>query len=122
MRAVRLALHASALFVGAAVGCGSVVVHRIDVLQLPAGLLLALCTSFALAFALRTSDVPQLATSYALGWLVLFGTVLAGRPEGDYAIASDPVGYTLIVAAFAMVVVAVTSLAAHGSGSVGGPT
>ena len=112
-----MALHASAALVGATVGFASVVVHRTGVLQLPLGLV----TTFAVAWALRISAVRRLATSYAAGWLIVFGYVLAGRPEGDYAVAGDLTGYLLIAAAFGMLVIGVSSLGQRGSSPAQGP-
>lgn len=110
MSAGRLLWHLGALLVGAAVALASVAVHRSVVLgsvplDPPMGLLLALATSFCVPWALRQS-APRLASSYALGWLVLFGVVVAGRPEGDFAIAGDLPGYALMGAGFLLVIVA----------------
>ncbi len=129
MRLVAVALHTAALLVGAAVALASVVVHRVDVHDLPAGLLLALVTTFAVAWTLWQTEERRLATSYAAGWLLAFGAVLAGRPEGDFAVAGDPTGYLLTAAALAVVVIGISSLAGRRSGrrpprragSVGGP-
>lgn len=117
MGLVSFILHVSVALVGAVVSCGSVVVHRVNAFQVPVGLLLALSTSFVLAWVLRGSDEPRLATSYAAGWLLVFGFVFAGRPEGDFAIVSDLAGYVLIGAALAMILLAVVSWGSRGSGS-----
>jgi len=122
MRLVAVALHGSTLLLGATVGFASVVVHRFDVLQLPVGLLLGLLTTFVIAWTLRLSGARRLPSSYCAGWLVVFGFVLAGRPEGDYAVAGDLNGYLLIAAATVLVVVGIRSLGQRRSGSVGGPT
>jgi hypothetical protein len=37
--------------------------------------------------------------------------VVAGRPEGDYALAGDVEGYTMLGAGFLLVVVGIVSLA-----------
>jgi len=41
---------------------------------------------------------------------VVFGFVVTGRPEGDYAIAQDVKGLTLMLAGLGLVVVGVVSL------------
>jgi hypothetical protein len=122
MQLVAAALHVPALLLGATVGLGSVVVHRFGVLEIPLGLLLGLATTFVVAWALRQYGVRRLTCSYAAGWLVVFGFVLAGRPEGDYAVAGDLPGYLMIAAAFVLVVIGVLSLGPRGSAPVGGPT
>jgi len=119
---VAVALHLPAVLVGATVGLASVVVHRFGVLELPLGLLLGLTTTFVVAWALQQSGVRRLVSSYAAGWLVVFGFVLAGRPEGDYAVAGDLPGYLMIAAALVLVAIGVLSLGPRGSVSVGGPT
>ena len=50
---------------------------------------------------------PRLASTYSLGWLVVFALVMLGRPEGDYAIAGDVQGYTVMAAALGLVLVAI---------------
>ncbi|HET6626360.1 MAG TPA: hypothetical protein VFG63_08215, partial [Nocardioidaceae bacterium] len=95
---MRFVPHGVAVLVGAAVSVASVAVHRSVVLGFPLGLLLALLTTFATAWAMRDM-LPALATSYAAGWLVPFGFVLSGRAEGDYAVASDLRGYGLVLGA-----------------------
>lgn len=117
---MRILPHAGAALLGAAVALASVAVHRTAVLHLPLGLLLAIATTFLVAWTLRPSATrSRLASSYSLGWLVLFGVVVLGRPEGDYALAGDLDGYALMGAGFLLVVVAVTSLAGRGAGTAG---
>ena len=113
--------HAGALLLGAAVALAAVAVHRSAGAGLPWGLLLALAATFATAWWLRGSRWPRLAVSYAAGWLALFAVVVVGRPEGDYALASDLLGYTLMGASLLLVLVALATLAARPPGS-GGPT
>lgn len=108
------ALHLLVGLMGAAVAIAAVAVHRIDVPVLggsaPVGLLLALSASFAMVWALRLIAEPsRTATSYALGWLVAFAFLLFGRPEGDYLVAADGVGYTLMVAGLAVVALGIFS-------------
>jgi hypothetical protein len=40
----------------------------------------------------------------------VLGTALAGRPEGDYVLASDRAGYVMMATGFALVVLGITSL------------
>jgi hypothetical protein len=96
--------HAAALLLGAAVALASVVVHRSD---FPWGLLVALAATFAVPWRLLQSRWPRTASTYVVGWLALFGFVVAGRPEGDYAIGGDLEGYTLMGAGLVLVLVAV---------------
>lgn len=98
--------HVGAVLVGALASLAALAVHRSG----PGGLVLAVVASLVVAWVLRATTRPRLATSYAVGWLVVFGIAVAGRPEGDYALATDLAGYTLMAAAFGMVVLAVTAL------------
>jgi hypothetical protein len=100
--------HLAALVVGAVVGVLALDVHRAD---FPLGLLLAAGATYAVPGWLLGSSRPATATTYAVGWLVVFGTAIAGRPEGDYAIAADVEGYALMVVALLLVLVAVVGLA-----------
>jgi Family of unknown function (DUF6113) len=118
---MRLLLHGIALLVGAAVAVASVTVHRSVVVQVPLGLLLALAATFVTAAALR-GTLPGLATSYAAGWLVAFGFALFGKPEGDYVVAADLRGYTMMGAAFVVAVLGLASLSRRGSSSVADAT
>ena len=121
MRLLSVALHVAALLGGVVVALAGVLVHRIDVLHVPLGLSLSIGAMFVVAWALRTSAAPRLAASYSLGWLVVFGLVLVGRAEGDYAVAADVNGYVMIAAAFGLVAVGVSSLPPRGSVWRGGP-
>jgi hypothetical protein len=98
--------HLGCLVLGAAVALAAVAVHRSG----PLGLLLALAASALTVGVLSSSGRPRLATSYAAGWLVVFGAVVAGRPEGDYAVASDVDGYALMVTSLVVVVGGVSGL------------
>ena len=109
--------HLGALLLGAAVALASVAVHRDGSPGLPWGLLLALASSLGVAWWLRGSRWPRLAASYAAGWLVVFGLVVMARPEGDYALVSDLLGYAMMGASLFLIVIAVTSLAARPPGS-----
>jgi hypothetical protein len=99
--------HAAALLLGALVALASVAVHRS---AFPLGLLLAVVTTYAVPWWLLRSSRPRTAATYVVGWLVVFGFVVTGRPEGDYAIAQDVKGLTLMLAGLGLVVVGVVSL------------
>ena len=100
--------HLGCLLLGVAVALGTVAVHRS---VFPLGLLLGLGATFAVVgWLLRFGD-RRLTASYAAGWLAVFVLLLLGRPEGDYVLAADLDGYTLIAGAFVMVAVGVVSLA-----------
>jgi hypothetical protein len=105
---VALLRHVVALLVGVVVALASVAVHR-DLV--PLGLLLAVVTTYAVAWWLLGTRHPRTAATYVAGWLLMFVVVVLGRPEGDYAIASDVPGYALVVAAIALVGVGVVGLA-----------
>ncbi len=106
----RIARHLGALLLGAAVALGATAVHRVAALGLPAGLLLATGASLATAWHLRRGDAPRLVTSYCLGWVVLLGLAVRGRPEGDLAVAGDLTGYVLMGVGFVLVALGVASL------------
>jgi hypothetical protein len=101
---VSLLRHLGALVLGVAVAVAAVAVHR---WQTPVGLLLAVVTTYAVPLRLLASRWPRLASSYSLGWLAVFGLVMTGRPEGDYAIAGDVAGYTMMAAGLGLVLVAI---------------
>jgi uncharacterized membrane protein len=105
---VELLRHVLSALTGAATGLAAVTVHRS---AFPLGLLLALVTTFAVAWRLLRSSRPRTAGSFVLGWLVVLGVVLAGRPEGDYAIAADLPGYALLAAGLVLVVVGLVAVA-----------
>jgi hypothetical protein len=92
--------------VGVLAGLAALAVHRSG----PAGLVLAVVASVAVAVVLRGTAVPRAAASYCLGWLAVFGIAVAGRREGDYVVAGDLAGYTLMVTAFVLVALGVSAL------------
>lgn len=100
--------HLLAVLTGALIGLASVTVHRE---LFPAGLLLALSTTFGLVWFLLRSPWSRTAASFALGWLVVLGVVLSGRPEGDYAIAADLPGYALLASGLVLVVAGLVAVA-----------
>lgn len=98
--------HVAALVLGAAVALAAVMVHRHG----PVTLALAAVTSLATAARLRGGDRPSVASAFCLGWLLVLGLVVLGRPEGDWAIGSDPAGYTVSIVGLVLVVVGVACL------------
>ncbi len=95
------------LLLGAAVAVGALAVHRMLV---PLGLVLALGTTFATAWWLRRT-VGRTAVLYVAGWLAVLVVAVVGRPEGDYVIANDIRGWSMIAAGLGLVVVGLVSLA-----------
>jgi len=100
--------HLLSVLTGAVTGLAAVAVHR-EIF--PGGLLLALATTFGVVWWLLRSPWPRAAASFALGWLVVLGVVLTGRPEGDYAIAADLPGYALLAAGLVLVVAGLVAVA-----------
>lgn len=98
--------HGAALVVGALVALAAVAVHRS---AFPLGLLLAVVTTYAVGWWLLGSRTPRVAASYVVGWLAVLGVVVAGRPEGDYALAQDLRGLALVFAGIGLVVVGVVA-------------
>lgn len=90
---MRLLPHLACLVLGAAVALAAVAVHRT---ASPVGLVLALASTFAVPCWLLRSVRPRTAASYVVGWLVVLGLAVDGRPEGDYALAGDTAGYALL--------------------------
>lgn len=101
-----------AALIGAATAVAAIAVHRSG----PGWLTLAVTASLGVAWGLRSTGTPRLGAAYCLGWLVVLGFALAGRPEGDYVLASDTAGYVMMATGFALVVLGITSL---GRGEVG---
>jgi hypothetical protein len=105
---VALLRHVGCVLLGVLVALAAVGVHRSS---FPLGLLLAVATTWAVPWWQLRSRWPRTAATYCLGWLGMFAVVVAGRPEGDYAVAGDPAGYALMAAGFGLVVVGVVALA-----------
>ena len=95
-----------AALIGMATAIAAIAVHRSG----PAWLTLAVAASVGVAWGLRSTGTPRLGASYCLGWLVVLGFALAGRPEGDYVLAGDTAGYVMMATGFALVVLGITSL------------
>ena len=103
--------HLAALPLGSTVALAAVLVHRSGLLVLA----LAVVTSLVTADRFRRGTRPSVASAFCLGWVAMLGLVLAGRPEGDWAIGSDLAGYTLMGTALAMIVLGVAALSGRGS-------
>ena len=95
---MRLLAYSGALLLGFAAGVAAIAVHHT-----PAGLLLGAGTAIVVIWTLRLW-LPRAATAFAAGWLVPLVTAVAGRREGDYAVASDLLGWLLIGAGFVVLV------------------
>ena len=121
---MRFALHAAAFGVGSGVGVAGVAVHRVSWSGVPAGIVLVLGTTFLVVRSLRVIAEPtRLPLGFALGWSVPVAAGVLGRAEGDYAVADDVVGHTLILAGVVLVVVTVAWAATdHDSGRGRGAT
>jgi uncharacterized protein DUF6113 len=104
---VRATAHLAGLLLGGVVALAALMVHRS---AFPWGLLLALVTSVALPWRLLCSRLPRTGTTYAVGWLVVFGVALLGRPEGDFVLAGDLEGYALIAGSLAVLTLGVAAL------------
>lgn len=101
--------HLAALLVGALVAVAALAVHRS---VFPLGLLLAVVTTYAVPWWLLRGPVPRSAASYSVGWLVVLAVAVTGRPEGDFVLAQDLRGFSLMVAGIGLVVVAVVGVTA----------
>lgn len=108
--------HLGALVLGAVVAVAAVVVHRLDAFGLPVGLVLGGLASLYTAWHLRRGAAPRVAASYCLGWVAVLGVVLAGKPEGDFVLASDATGYALMGVGFLLVGFGVAALLARTPG------
>jgi peptidoglycan/LPS O-acetylase OafA/YrhL len=105
---MRIVLYVAVFLLGVAVALAAIAVHRDGPVRV--GLVLAVATTFVVAWALRQQRIRRLVAAYSFGWLAMFGLVIAGRPEGDFAIAGDFDGYAMMFAGFVLVIVAMTSL------------
>lgn len=102
----RLAESLGAALLGAAVGLLAAVVHRGGGAARPWGLSLAVAASVAVSAGLATLGAGRgVLVGYAAGWCAAVLVVVAGRPEGDYLVAADPLGWGFLVGAFAVVMV-----------------
>lgn len=98
----RVASAVCLLVVGAVVGLAAVAVHAYWW-----GLLLAVAAGVAGVLALPAGLAR---VAYVVGWLVPVGLAVVPRPEGDYAIAGDLAGYTLLGVCVVLVILALATL------------
>jgi len=101
------------LVAGASTALGGFVVHRhVErqlLVDLPWGLALALVTLFAVVRAAgEVSGVHGLAAS-AGGWVLIALLVQSPRPEGDFLLAGDALGYGFLLGGMAVLGVAVVT-------------
>lgn len=104
--------HLGAAVLGVSVAMAALAVHRAGLLLLA----LAILASLTPAWAFIRSPWPRLGATYSLAWLVVFGVAVAGRPEGDYVLATDFSGYGLMGAGFVLVVLGIGALTARPPG------
>jgi hypothetical protein len=91
------------LVLGVVVGLSSVALH-----QRWWGLLIAIPATAAEAYALPRGWWARM--PFAVGWVAMVGYLALPRDEGDYAIAGDAQGYTLLGFAVALLVAAAVTL------------
>jgi hypothetical protein len=91
----------AAFLLGAVVALAATAVHRVDSrvggVVLPWGLALGLATSLLAGLAARDLLGQAGGVCLAAGWLSLFGWLTLGRPEGDFVIASDALGWAMLI-------------------------
>ena len=102
---MRPVVYLASLLLGVASGTAAVAVHR-----LPYGLLLGAGTALVVLWALR-QWLRRAAAAFALGWIAVLVTALAGRGEGDYVVASDGRGFVLIAVGLLVLVTGLVSTA-----------
>lgn len=111
---LRSALAVLGLLAGAATAVAVVAVHG-----RPWGLLLGLAATVATTLVLPRGWWSRLA--FVLGWAAVVGYASVTRPEGDYLIAANVAGYTLLAMAFGLIVLGVATLPRpHGAAEVPG--
>lgn len=97
------------LLLGAVVAVLVLLTHRdaIDVAgaRVPFGLVLAVLGSALPSMALRHLGGEWAVGAYGAGWILVVLLMVGGRPEGDYLIASDWIGWTFLVLSSLVVVV-----------------
>lgn len=103
MTALRVLTGAALLCLGVATGVAAVAVH-----QWWWGLILAVAASLAVLVALPPALWGRL--PYAVGWLAVVGLLSVPRPEGDYLVPGNLVGYTLLSSGLVIIVVALVTL------------
>lgn len=99
----RLAAALGLLAVGAVTAVATVAVH-----SRPWGLPLAAVATLAVLLATRPGPATRL--PLAVGWLVVLGAAVAGRPEGDFVLAQAASGYAVLGLGLVVLVVALATL------------
>jgi hypothetical protein len=92
---------AASVALGAVSCLAGAVVHREAVFAggiavLPYGLLLALATTWWVGRAMRQVFGAAGGICVVLGWLTALSWLLLGRPEGDFVVANDMLGWGLL--------------------------
>jgi Family of unknown function (DUF6113) len=100
-RASRIIALLMAFLLGAVVALAATAVHRVDShlrgVVLPWGLVLGLVTSLVVGLAARYLLGQAGGVCLGAGWLSLFAWLTLGRPEGDFVIASDGLGWAMLI-------------------------
>ncbi|HQR25619.1 MAG TPA: hypothetical protein PLP61_01160 [Nocardioides sp.] len=108
--AVRAGLALALLLLGVVTGLATVAVHGSGW-----GLALGLAATLATTLALPRGWWTRL--PFVVGWVGFVGFATVPRPEGDYLIAADVPGYTLLATGLVLVVLALVTLPAPRRGS-----
>ncbi len=94
------AVGVAAALLGSAVALLALSVHRAGGAGLPWGLGLAVAASTAGSLGVRAaSPGPAAVFGYGAGWCAAVLLALGGRPEGDYVIGGDLLGWGFLVLA-----------------------
>lgn len=72
------------------------------------GLVLGAGATLVTAYALRPGWMTRL--PYAVGWVVPVVLAMVPRPEGDYAVAGDAYGYSLVAIGMVLIVLTTSTL------------
>lgn len=86
--------YALGFLLGLPTGIAAIAVHHSAV-----GLVLGVVTTLVVSWTLHLW-LAGTAMAFSAGWLVPLVFAVAGRPEGDVAVASDAYGWSLIVSGF----------------------
>jgi hypothetical protein len=100
---VKLLCTTGTIVLGLVVGLSSVALHHYWW-----GLLLAIAATVTTAYALPPGWWARI--PFTVGWVAMIGYLAFPRAEGDYAIAGDIQGYTLLAFAAALLVGAMVTL------------
>jgi hypothetical protein len=103
VRALKVAVGLGLLVLGAAVGLAATWTHGRWW-----GLVLGAAATFAAELA---APRGPLRVAYAVGWIAASGYFLLARPEGDFVVGSNAIGYTFLGLGLVVVVLAVGTAA-----------